>query len=86
MLKILQEFPVTRNTDEALVRVYTSIYCKGCIDLEKMGFSVKMIKNILRARRKVQEVNPELKAVEEIQVKRDELEQQFRLTRGNFVI
>ncbi len=86
VLEILKECPTARSSDEELVKIFTGRFCKFCIDLEEMGFSVKMIKNILRARRKVQENNVDLRACEKVQSDRSFLEANFRKEKGDYEI
>lgn len=87
--RLLKAKPQDRNSDFALILDYIDTYC---VDSEEItlkealkhakDFNVPSFESITRARRKVQELHPELRADEKVQDARKELQNSFRLDYG----
>jgi hypothetical protein len=75
IIKLLKEYPQTRNSDKLLLEKYYLIY-------EKMNIPLSKVKanpiTIWRSRQKVQELNPNLRANEKVQDFREINEEIYR--------
>ncbi len=86
---LLRGKPSLRNSDFLLINDYIDIYCVTSKDtsfndvlVNHKLYKVPSFEAITRARRKVQEKYPELKAVEEVEEERRNIEESFRLEYG----
>lgn len=77
VMRILKEVPEARNSDDLLLKELTRRTGKQ-LNLEEYNISMAIIKSMERARRKVQELNPALKALENVQEKRKEMQEQYK--------
>ena len=75
VVRILKEFPETRNSDKLLLQRYYKHY-EGIET--KLDLVNKTPESVTRARRKVQELNPDLAAEPEFKAARDLLENNYR--------
>ena len=82
--KILEAHPETRNSDDLLLMEYTRKVLGRPIFLPDSGISFKMLKTLERNRRKCQELNQHLRAGQEVEAKRSELNEEFK--RGRYEI
>jgi len=78
VLRILRESPVSRNSDKKLI--WNVLYTMGYVAEAGVGYGLINIDNFLkapsfesitRARRKVQELHPELRSSKEVQKAKD---------------
>ncbi len=83
VLSLLQDHPQTRNSDKKLFWRYCVTYHGMDSDHMTLQFWTNgpSYESITRARRKVQEIHPELTGVDSVQANRKALEQM----KGNFI-
>jgi hypothetical protein len=87
---LLRAKPIDRNSDFALILDYIDTYC---IDTDEItlkealnhakDFNVPSFESITRARRKVQELYPELMSDKQVERARQDLQKTFRLDYAN---
>lgn len=85
VVEVLEQHPATRDNDGLLYAVVCKRLAPDCVNrpffevIAKRGaFGLPAFESVSRARRKAQEMHPELAAVAEVELAREENEQAFK--------
>ena len=84
ILKLLEEVPATRDSDDELLKEYSKRHMRIEIDLRKLGGSFPLLKTIERERRKIQSLRKDLVASPFVKDKRMELENDYKIKARNY--
>jgi hypothetical protein len=76
--KILRDYPATRSNNDLLIKEYTRLTTGKIVFLPDLGINAARIQSILRSRRNLRSIYPELAGTPEVEQKRSELQEQFR--------